>query len=72
MAKHQNGPCHQVWRRWQILMSFVHRCYLQSLAQIAEMALEKLENVRFSFLAILWIEIYCKSWRGLHHTMQLN
>ena len=22
MMKHQNGPCHQVWQRWKLLISF--------------------------------------------------
>ena len=37
--------CRQVWRRWKLLISFVHRCYLQNLLQISQMAYE--EKVSF-------------------------
>ena len=47
MVKHQSGPHHQMWHRWKLLISFVHRCYLQSLLQISEMAWEEFEKSEF-------------------------
>ena len=49
MAKHQNGPRHQVWRGWKVWISVVRRCYLQSLFWMDQMAQEELEKVSLDF-----------------------
>ena len=45
MGKYQTGPSHQEWRRSKLLISYVHRCDLQSLLQMGQMAKEELEKV---------------------------
>ena len=45
---------------------------MQSLVQIAQIDLEEFEKEGLSLFAILQMESYCKSGRGLHQTIQLK
>ena len=49
-----------------IFVRRVYRCHMQSLVQIGQIVQQEFERVGFSLFAILQMESYCKSGRGLH------